>query len=401
MMKKEVLLIRQLLSLRLKNEGAEEAICNRISPDLNWAFLLDKAKQERIAALLYRLFSQTEKMQFPIPEDIFKRLQNIYYWTQRENMLNLKIMQDVLLAFKENGISVITFKGPVLAELAYDDLGLRPMRDWDILIKPKDFPKADELLEKKFNYLKRFQLKHPFTASITPYRNSILYHKINSFPKHIHLYWHLINLLPYNNAILEKFNMEKVWQDSRTANLGDMETRILSIEHHLIYLCIHALNHGYRPLLLLCDINELIEKNKDGIDWNNLIGQASDFGLSKQVYYGLHLTSEILKTDIPLETLIRLRPKKQSILEKEFFSSLVKGESTIDDANTAFFLNLFFNETLGGRIQFTLSALLPPRKDLLLIRQSEQKTPSFFVHTKRIKDGLTTAGRCLYGLIFN
>ena len=399
-MRKEDLLIRRLLSLELNKEQTKE-ISNKLSPAINWAYLLEKAKEERVAALLYKLFSQTKKTESLIPESIFRHLKNIYLWTQRENMLSLKILKEIFSAFKENNINIITFKGIILAELIYNDLGLRPMRDWDILLRPEDFHKADCILEKNFNYLKRFKLNCSSAISINHYRNSILYNNICSYPKHIHLYWHLINLLPYNDAILTKINMDKIWQNSTIVNLGDIKVRVFSLEHHLIYLCLHALNHGYKPLLLLCDINEIIKKNIDRIDWEILIGEAFDFGLSKQVYYGLYLVSEVLRADIPLGALIRLRPKKQSIFERRFFSSLIKGKSAIKDPNTAFLLNFFFNETLKERIQFTFSALFPARKDLLLIRQAKQRNPSFFVHTKRIKAGLTSTGKCLYSLIFN
>ena len=80
---------------------------------------------------------------------------------------------------------------------------------------------------------------------------------------------------------------------------------------------------------------------------------------------------------------------------------MIKGESTINDPNTAFLLNLAFNETFGERVKFAFSALLPPSKDLLLIRQAEQTNPSLFVHIKRIEAGLTSAGKYLYSLIFN
>lgn len=399
-MRKEDLLIRRLLSLNSNREQKEE-INIEISPGINWAYFLEKSKEERVATILYKLFMQTEKIKGLIPEGIFEHLKNIYFWTQRENMLCLKSIKEILSVFEGSNINVITFKGPVLAELIYNDLGLRPMRDWDILIRPQNFREADYLFEKKFSYFKRFRPNQSYAVSINPYRNSILYNNINSYPKHIHLYWHLINLLPYNNAILTKFNMEKIWRDSTIENLGEIKMRTLSPEHHLIYLCLHALNHGYNPLLLLCDISEMIKKNKDKIDWDILTGEAFDFGLSKPVYYGLYSACKVLGADIPPKAITRLKPKKQSIFEIKFFSSLIKGKTAINDPNTAFFLNFVFNQTLNEKVNFTLAALFPPRKDLLLIRQSEQNNSALFVHTKRIKAGLTSAGKCLYSLIFN
>lgn len=398
-MKKEVLLIRRLLGLKLRRAPEVKGLSRELSPDLNWAFLLDSAKQERIASLLYRVFSQSQKTISLVPKSFFKHIENVYLWAKRDNMLSFKMMKEIISAFKQNNIEVIVFKGPILAELIYNDLGLRPMRDWDILIKPEDFTKADRLLENKFGYLKRFRLDPPGSIKTSPYRNSILYNNPSSYPKHVHLYWHLINLLPYNNGIMTKFKMERLWHNSAIVNLGNLEVRTLSIEDHLIYLCLHALNHGYRPLLLHCDINEVIIKND--IDWGNLVEEAFEFGLSKQVYYGLYLASEILKTDIPSKVLIRLRPKRQGIMEKRFFSSLVKGELAINDVNTAFFLNLIFNETVWERAKFAFSALFPPGKDLLIIRQNKEWNQGIFVKAKRAKAGLACAGKCLCGLIFN
>ena len=56
----------------------------------------------------------------------------------------------VMKLFEENGVEYISFKGPVLSQLAYGDITLRQYVDLDILIKKEDLRKADNLLKKEF-----------------------------------------------------------------------------------------------------------------------------------------------------------------------------------------------------------------------------------------------------------
>ena len=52
----------------------------------------------------------------------------------------------VLDLFAANDIQVVPFKGLIWATLAYGNMALREFCDLDILVRPKDFPKAKELL---------------------------------------------------------------------------------------------------------------------------------------------------------------------------------------------------------------------------------------------------------------
>ncbi len=51
-------------------------------------------------------------------------------------------LERILQAFDEAGIPVIVLKGAALAATVYEDIGLRPMGDLDLLIHPEDFSQA-------------------------------------------------------------------------------------------------------------------------------------------------------------------------------------------------------------------------------------------------------------------
>ena len=57
----------------------------------------------------------------------------------KQNMLMTSELIKVLKILEENNIEAISFKGPVLSQLAYGDVVSRQYCDLDILINIKDF----------------------------------------------------------------------------------------------------------------------------------------------------------------------------------------------------------------------------------------------------------------------
>ncbi len=55
----------------------------------------------------------------------------------------------LLKIFQEAEVPVISFKGPILAQLAYGDISFRIFSDLDLLIKESDLVKVHNLLTKK------------------------------------------------------------------------------------------------------------------------------------------------------------------------------------------------------------------------------------------------------------
>jgi hypothetical protein len=181
--------------------------------------------------------------------------------------------------------------------------------------------------------------------------------------------------------------MEKIWNDAIETRLGDISIRTFSLRHQVIYLCLHALTHLYKPFMLLCDINELLSSQKQNIDWEGLVSEAFAFGLSKYVYYGLYFTKEILGTDIPPDALSRLKPKKISFFERMLIRRVIDESGMVDERYALFFLYLGMNETPAQRIKFVRNMCFPPKNELSIIKQKETFRPSVFDYMQRILFG--------------
>jgi len=154
----------------------------------------------------------------------------------------------------------------------------------------------------------------------------------------------------------------------------------------------HALNHSYSPLILLCDINEILRLNKAVINWDVLVEEATAFGLAKQVYYGLYVCSEIFDSEIPLDSLNKLKPKKISIFEKKFISSVIKREPVTIGGTLVYF---GMNESLQERVLFLFRALFPSKREMAVIRQKSFSEITILDYLRRVDSALCDVFRSL------
>lgn len=365
------------------DNNSKEKITKIIGPDINWAYFLEKARREKVSSLVYNFFSKNGDIKRFVPENVLAELKGIYYSTAGRNLLICRTLEDISDKFKNEGIRFIIFKGLALAEAVYQNVGLRPSGDLDILVKIQDLPKADRILE-VLGYKKPFMLKDFSRISFSAYRNSFLYDKPDASPVHIHLFWHIINLYPYAKDIVTKIDMDKIWEAAVGIEIGDRKALTFSLPHQIIYLCLHALTHLYKPFILLCDINEIASLEKERIDWDMLVTEAFNFGLSKYVYYGLYFAAEILGADIPHSILSRLHPKKLSFFEQRFISGVLDDRIMPNERYRLFLLYLSMNDTLVKRLIFVYNICFPPKKELFIIKLKDPACVNTIDYINRI-----------------
>lgn len=351
---------------------------------IDWDYFLQKSKAEGACCVVYKAFLSMPEIKEKIPEDILQQLKTIYYSVVKTNVLISGTFEKIVSEFERENIRPIFLKGIVLAESVYNDIGSRSMTDIDILIKSSEFEGADKII-KNMNYQPSGGINGFPAAALSLYRNSIIYNNFNAFPRHIHVYWHIINLCPYDKNVLKKIDMNKIRRDSISVPIGAVSVRTFSIEHQILYLCMHALNHSFAPLILICDINELIMSREGRIGWNSLLEDAFKFGLAKYLYYGLYVAREILGTQVPGNVITRLKPKKISVFENKFISEVIEREKNTIPQSLVY---LGMNEKWRDRFYFALAALLPSKNEMALIRQKDPSEISLADYLCRINSAL-------------
>jgi hypothetical protein len=362
-----------------------------LSPDLDWAYFFKRAQGELLSPLFYKTFLKIEGCQNIVPTDIWQRLKDSYYDTLSSNILRCEELRNIIARLGEKEVPAIVCKGVMLAGLVYADMGLRPGEDIDIVVKKVDVPKADNIL-RGLGYRVISGIKNLENVRCNNYRNSFLYFYRNGKKAPVHLHWHLINSIPYSDNILRSLDLDSIWQEVESIHLDGMLLSRLSFYHQVIYLSLHAFAHGFYPLILLCDINELLQSQAERLSWGRLVSQAFEFGLSKHLYYALFFCSQLLQTKIPSDVIQELCPKKLSFFEQRFISRVLERRYVF---NCESLLLFYMNESFKGKLAFLIRALFPCRMELALAAHKDFTQVTILDYMRRVYFGLNNVAKAL------
>jgi hypothetical protein len=180
-------------------------------------------------------------------------------------------VEKVFRLLRAASVEAILAKGWAAAGF-YSNRDLRPCGDIDICVRPSDFQLAQQVLS-------------------SPEASDCW----------VDLHEHFFEI--GNRSV------DQLFAQSTTVPLGQEQIRILSLEDHLAFLCVHLLKHGaWRPLWL-CDIAAAVESLPETFDWQVFIGNnprraswiACALGLAHRLLGARieHLPLEKRHTEVP------------------------------------------------------------------------------------------------------
>jgi len=322
--------------------------------DFDWDNFFKIAFKQKVAPLIFKNFLKNEKVKTHIPESILLKFEHSYYATAAYNTLIFKNLSEILRLFKEDGIKVLLLKGPVLIELIYKDIGLRPMSDIDILIDKDDLKKADNLLRLS-GYISPINFRDALNNTSRSGINALEYKKFQEDNFFVHLHWHLINCTWPLDFWASKIDMDAIWTQAQNLNIEGVDVLTLAPQHLLVYLAQHSFAHFLDPLILFADIAGVLKMYKQDLDWPMLTKEAERFKLLPVLYYCLSFMSKRLGYDMP--ELGKIKIRKSRLLEKMFNLCIFKKN------NYYFFCYLVYFLGQKGflcKLKFARKTIFPP-----------------------------------------
>jgi len=361
-MKAEHKLLIDLTNSKLTSQKIN-SIKQILENDIDWKYFINLSGYHEISSLVYWNI-KTHFGNF-ISESHLSQLESNYKKTAVRNMFLTDELLSILNEYSANNIKAIPIKGPLIAEQIYENLTVREFIDIDILVHKEDVEKAKDILIQR-GYSLEFYLSEEEDIA---YRKSSFYLKDQKihytfFNKDkgisIELHW-LFVPIEYSFSP----NIDNIWQWASYFELEGKKILSLSIEDLLLYLCIHGTKHHWMQLKWICDINELINKNKD-LDWEKLSANAIKYKCERMVLLGLKLTNELYHTEMPSEFVKNIDSRKDiRRLADEVINNIFAKRYTF------LFKYLFFLKTMGNnadRIKYiTESYLVPTPKEFVLI----------------------------------
>jgi hypothetical protein len=265
--------------------------------EADWDDLLRQSERHKITPLFYHCL-RTFHPDIPVPPTVTKRLRQAYLDNSARNLRLYDNLGEVLKSLRREHIPVIVLKGAHLAELVYRHCALRFMGDLDILVQKDDLIRIDALL-----------LEMGCSPTV---QNRLVGRDNNEFaylmPKRdvsLEVHWSILApTFPFT------IDTDGQWERSRPALIAGVDAAVLCPEDLLLHLCLHAgCTHGFEPgLRIFCDIHEILQHHKDGMDWGMVQRHIREWGIGKCVFLTLLFTREFLGTALPEGLLEVLKP---------------------------------------------------------------------------------------------
>jgi hypothetical protein len=352
------------------SEAETDEIKSLIQGTLDWGYLLECARRNGLMPLLYRHLAKAGRDD--VPPSILERLRNHFYLNARRNSFLGEELKRLVHVFDEQGVSVIPFKGPTLAEELYGDIGCREISDLDVLIKREDVLRALEFMT-SLGYTPQCRFSKEQMAAYVSTQNEISF--VSEGRKTIvELQWEIAPR--YFGFPIAPFDL---WNHNQARSRSGFPS--LRTEEMLLMLCVHGAKDLWKQLKWICDVAELLRVHKD-LDWEKTIGLADDSGARRILFLGLSLAKDILDAPLPEKVVHHIESDPMiRRLANEVWQRLFLGSNTPPGLLETSFFHLKSRERLRDRIQycFRLMVTTTPR-DWAIIKLPRFLSPlySFF-----------------------
>jgi hypothetical protein len=267
--------------------GAADRVQAFFEAGVDWPKLNALANHHGVSPLLYTRL--TELPAGSVPEHVLAQLASEFRRNTVRNLYLTGELVRILKAFLNEGIPVLPFKGPLLAQQAYGNLGLRMFADLDLLIRPGDVARTLELLASE-GYRPNPPLEWVMAESWTRWSPEVLLHNKDSY-----INFHCRLLLYYYPIQLDS---EIPWRSSTIVELGGLHIRSLPPEVLFQVLAVHGSKHCWDRLCLVADIAWLLAAHP-GIDWPEVLAAAEESGCGRPLLLALALLKDVQQTKLP------------------------------------------------------------------------------------------------------
>jgi hypothetical protein len=264
-----------------------------LTQEINWDYLLATAQAHGVLPLLHKHLLGSN-----VPAHFLPRLKRESV-ANSQSVLHLVGKQlRVYKLFKENGVPIALFKGPLLAQMAYGEISLRQAGDIDVLIRRRDFENARALLE-SLGYEMSPQLTPAQLASHLNNHCELQFMRDEWFTV-VDLHW---DLAP--RSFVFKLSTDEVMSRLQTVSLAGVTVETFGTEDLVLYLSMHGAKHLWRRLEWIASLAESV-RAAPNLDWDVLVQRAEKAHATRMLALGLRLVETFSDVHVPTHVLANI-----------------------------------------------------------------------------------------------
>jgi hypothetical protein len=334
---------------------------------LDWSEVLRLAEHHGVLPLAARNLIEHGR---GLPLEIERSLRSAYDANLRRSLWFTAELARIMQHFEHKQLRAVPYKGPLLAQSAYRDVGLRSFSDLDFLISPADFDRVKQALA---------EIGYRPSAHLTPAVERLWLRKgyERSFdsavgPNLVELQW---AVLPYFYAV--DLRVEDLLGRAGSTVVGGCELPCLPPEDSLLVLCVHAAKHLWTRLIWLSDVAETLRSQT--IDYSLVFSRARALGIVRILGVSFWLVKNVLHAELPkpAEELIAA-DLRAPVLGREFAERLARG-AAYDFESTEYFRRIMkLRERRGDRWRYLWRLVWTPGTgDIAAVRLPEALFPLY------------------------
>jgi len=276
------------------SDGEDRAI-RLLDASFDWSGAIELARAHGVLPSLYRFLAAHPSL---VPSRLMRELR---FDCEENTLRNRRLARELVrlsALLEARAITPIVFKGPVLAQLAYGDVGGRSFLDLDLLVSRDQVGRARAILDA--NGFAPHETGPEtlgggfFQASAHPFVNPATGTAVD-------LHWALTpSYFPFAP------DAEVVRRRSIRLRLEEGEVATLAPHDHLLFICVHGAKHGWSLLRMITDVAALLGAEQP-FDWTALCAEAEERGSLSMLLLGVTLAHDALGARLPPAMVDRAR----------------------------------------------------------------------------------------------
>ena len=278
-----------MLCARTSVEANQKAQVRSLAKSgLDWDELVRMAKKHGVTSLLY--WNLNVICPELIPSDVLQFLrQHFQANAARAHLLTQELIQ-LAKASADRGVSLIPFKGPTLAVMAYGNLLLRDFRDMDLIVAKEAISEAYEIFKTR-GYKSLYVHQQSFTHDLS---SKSYHHFVKAHGTvRVDLQWVMAGC-----DFSFKLDRPTILNNLQPVRVQDSLVMGLASEELLLILCVHGSKHVWEELKWVCDVAELVS-SRQNINWERVLTLSREWYCRRMLFLGLSLAQRLFDIKLP------------------------------------------------------------------------------------------------------
>lgn len=340
-----------LLAACSANSPQEKINCirERLQRPVRWTTLFEVADRQGVQPLLCQALLRLAEM---VPAEEMRALKQSYQTNLIKAMLVSRELIRIVERLSTRGLEVMPYKGPALAEVLYGDIALRQSGDIDLLIRPKDLPRARDAV-RELGYTPHLVLSEAEERAYLKSGYECAFDG-TAGPNLLELQW---AIQPRFYAVY--FDMDGLFQRGLTVPVAGQPMKTLCPEDLFLVLAVHAAKHVWGRLGWLCDLARLM--CLPTLKWDWIESQAREMGVVRILRVTMEVANRLLGATIPQAVLESFPRDRTSLTLAEEIQGQVGSDTEYNvESLTYFRLMMRLRERRADRLRFVQRLALTP-----------------------------------------